>query len=392
MAPMPMIIPQQQQASNPLTSTNNLADTASTSDILLNQTIEPETTLTTNNASPIQQLNPAFETLSSMTNEQTLTNQAASNVPTNIQHNNMPLSSTMTDGTTTAGAPSNSYSIDLFDTPTPQNQGGNTGFEFPQSTTQTKTNENLENQTTTENLDKTMSMQQLLQQQYNQYYQNYQQHQIAMQNIKKLSNDTLNTSKDNANTSTFNSSILSGDDVSTIAESADDYRPPPPTAAASHSTTNTTNANVPISHLLAGNEYPSLHKTPPTAIVQSFTPVYVQTQQQQPAGNDIYQEYVQNPYNLTLQQGNISSMPTPLVTVEQHQQNLRQLQMQYQQQQQQQQQTQVLQATTSSSTTTSAPLQSHNFTEAFNSPANYFSSTVDPNTIPPGSEMLFGQP
>lgn len=400
MTPMPMmIVPQQQQTPNVISSTN-LTDTASTSDILLTQTIEPERTLTTNNTSPIQQLNPATETISSMTNEQTLTNHEGSNVPNSV--NNIPLSSTMNDTSTatrtSATAECNSYSIDLFDTPTPQTQSGNTGFEYPQTQTHDITKENVEHQTTNETSDKPVSMHQLLQQQYNQYYQNYQQHQTLMQNMKKMSNDTLNTSKDNANTSTFNTSILSGDDVSTIAESADDYRPP------TSSSSNTTNANVPISHLLAGNEYPSLHKPPTTAIVQSFTPVYVQTQQQMPAaGNDIYQEYMQNPYNLTLQQGNTTSVPTPLVTVEQHQQNLRQLQMQYQQQQQQQQQvqhqqqqqvqqtTQVLQPTTTSSNQ-QAPLQSHNYTEAFNSPANYFTSTVDPNSIPPGSEMLFGQP
>lgn len=368
MAPMPMIVPQQQtqpqpQVQTPLTPPK-LDDIPSTSDILLTQTIEPEATLTTNTTSPIHQLTAA-EAVSSMTNEQMMTNQQATNVPTAV--NNTPLSSTMTE--TTAGC--NSYSIELFDTPPPPppTQAANTGNVYQQQQPQHMPTANTDGQQANETQQKQESMRQLLQQQYNQYYQNYQQHQSLMQNLKKSANDTLNTSREPTNnTSTFNSSILSGDDVSTIAETAEDYRPPP--TATSASAASNTNANVPISHLLAGNEYPSLHKQPPTAIVQSFAPVYVQTAQQPQSGNDIYQEYVQNPYNLTLQQQTNATMSGQLVSVEQHQENLRQLQMQYQQQQQQaqaQQQQQQQQPTS----------HPHNHTEAFNSPANYFSSTVD---------------
>ncbi|XP_065369884.1 Golgi-specific brefeldin A-resistance guanine nucleotide exchange factor 1 [Calliphora vicina] len=372
MAHMPMIVPQQQPepVQTPLTPPK-LDDIPSTSDILLTQTIEPEATLTTNTTSPIHQLTAA-EAVSTMTNEQMMTNQQATNVPTAV--NNTPLSSTMTE--MTAGC--NSYSIELFDTP--PTQAATTGNVYQEQHMPTANPDGQ--QQTNETQQKQESMRQLLQQQYNQYYQNYQQHQSLMQNMNKTANDTLNTSREPTNnTSTFNSSILSGDDVSTIAETADDYRPPPTTAPSSSAASNT-NANVPISHLLAGNEYPSLHKQPPTAIVQSFAPVYVQTAQQPQSGNDIYQEYVQNPYNLTLQQQTNATMIAPLVSVEQHQENLRQLQMQYQQQQAQAQQQQQQQPTA----------HPHNHTEAFNSPANYFSSTVDPNTIPPGSEMLFGQP
>lgn len=107
--------------------------------------------------------------------------------------------------------------------------------------------------------------------------------------------------------------------------------------------------NVPISHLLAGNAYPSLPKMPQASIVHSFAPVYEAPAAAGGAGPaaDIYQEYVQNPYNLTLQQ-----------------QNSQQLQQQQQQQMQQQQ---------------------------LASPANYFNVNVDPSNIPPGSELLYGQ-
>ncbi|EDW47538.1 Golgi-specific brefeldin A-resistance guanine nucleotide exchange factor 1 isoform X1 [Drosophila sechellia] len=114
--------------------------------------------------------------------------------------------------------------------------------------------------------------------------------------------------------------------------------------------------NVPISHLLAGNAYPSLPKMPQASIVHSFAPVYesqAATSGAGPAAADIYQEYVQNPYNLTLQQ---------------HPQQQR-----HQQQQQQQ-----------------APGMATAFPSVA-TPANYFNVNVDPSSIPPGSELLYGQ-
>lgn len=60
------------------------------------------------------------------------------------------------------------------------------------------------------------------------------------------------------------------------------------------------NPPIPISHLTSGNAYPSLNRVP-TNIAQSFAPVYVQPQNQTLSG-DIYNDYVNNPYNLTLQQ------------------------------------------------------------------------------------------
>lgn len=59
---------------------------------------------------------------------------------------------------------------------------------------------------------------------------------------------------------------------------------------------------IPISHLIASNQYPSLHHAPPPGIVQSFAPVYVNSanQQQHNATEELYSSYVNNPYNLTL--------------------------------------------------------------------------------------------
>jgi len=110
--------------------------------------------------------------------------------------------------------------------------------------------------------------------------------------------------------------------------------------------------NVPISHLLAGNAYPSLPKMPQASIVHSFAPVY--EAQAATSGNeptsDIYQEYVQNPYNLTLQQNAQQQQP-------EHQQG--------------------------PGLATAFP--------AVATPANYFNVNVDPSSIPPGSELLYGQ-
>ncbi|XP_019547969.3 Golgi-specific brefeldin A-resistance guanine nucleotide exchange factor 1 isoform X2 [Aedes albopictus] len=58
---------------------------------------------------------------------------------------------------------------------------------------------------------------------------------------------------------------------------------------------------VPISHLLAGNQYPSLHNVP-VGIAQSFAPMFVQPPMVLTDGSDIYNDYVNDPYNLTLQQ------------------------------------------------------------------------------------------
>ncbi|XP_075169478.1 sec7 domain-containing protein garz [Haematobia irritans] len=225
----------------------------------------------------------------------------------------------------------------------------------------------------------------LVQQQYNQYFEQYKMHEELRkqkENVKP-NNESLNATggsgnqtTDSMNTSKHNTSVFTGDEVSTLEEIEAEF------AAQRGDNTKSVddkqNVTIPLSHRMAGNEYPSLQKQPTPAIVQSFTPVYVQHSTTQPTGGDIYQEYVQNPYNLTLQQ---SQLP-PLVSVEQNQQNLMRIQMQFEQQQQQQRQQQQQQH----------QQQQRSHTEAFNTPANYFTSTVDPNTIPPGSEMLFGQP
>ena len=384
MASMPMIVPPQQ-----------FQQQTTTSDIFLSQTIEPENSLIGNTTTTSSS---SFVVPHAMASDQQLPNSSAANNVT-LNDNAIHFSSTMTE----MSANSNSCSIELFDASPPPPPSAPQQQQQQLQTPAAASNRDSEQQTATEQERQqeksNNNMKQLLQQQYNQYYQNYQNHQTLMQNMnakKKGDNESFNTSKDStANTSTFNSSILSGDDVSTIAETAEDYRlSSPPTTSASAVNVANNVANVPIAHLMAGKEYPSLQKQPTTAIVQSFTPVYRQTAVQQPqTGNDIYQEYVQNPYNLTLQQTSLAT--GHLVTVQQHQENLRQLEMQYQQQQQQLQQPTQAQAMQLQQQQQIQQAQQQNLNHtapAFNSPANFFNSTVDPNSIPPGSEILFGQP
>ncbi|XP_064536174.1 Golgi-specific brefeldin A-resistance guanine nucleotide exchange factor 1 isoform X1 [Drosophila montana] len=108
-----------------------------------------------------------------------------------------------------------------------------------------------------------------------------------------------------------------------------------------------TPSNVPLSHLLASNAYPSLPKMPNASIVHSFAPVYEAPEVHTGNASDIYEEYVQNPYNITLQQAPQDQQP------------------------QQQSAESVFPAVAT--------------------PANYFNANVDPSTIPPGSELLYGQ-
>ncbi|XP_023171113.2 Golgi-specific brefeldin A-resistance guanine nucleotide exchange factor 1 isoform X2 [Drosophila hydei] len=119
-------------------------------------------------------------------------------------------------------------------------------------------------------------------------------------------------------------------------------------------------SDVPLSHLLACNAYPSLPRMPQASIVQSFAPIYeAPAAVQAGSANDIYQEYVQNPYNITLQQAPQDQPQT-------------QPQPQPQTQPQQSQSAELL-----------FPVVA--------TPANYFNTNVDPSSIPPGSELLYGQ-
>lgn len=131
---------------------------------------------------------------------------------------------------------------------------------------------------------------------------------------------------------------------------------------------------VPLSHLIATNQYPSLNRIPPANIVQSFAPVYNQSnsqshQQQSHAfdgeNEDLYNSYVNNPYNLTLQvEQNYSQQPAvaPITTNQMSNESAN-----------------MMKATTNS-----------NNLNVFQS-INYFGSTSDA-AIPPGSEVLFGGP
>lgn len=137
-----------------------------------------------------------------------------------------------------------------------------------------------------------------------------------------------------------------------------------------------TEPKIPISHLMATNQYPSLNRMPPANIVQSFAPIYNQSnlqshhqqqqQQQQSYGDELYSSYVNNPYNLTLDQNFANNQPVTIAT------------------------------------TAPAPVTNESFNliqtqsnasnlNVFQS-INYFGATTDTTQIPPGSEVLFGGP
>lgn len=122
--------------------------------------------------------------------------------------------------------------------------------------------------------------------------------------------------------------------------------------------------SIPLSHLITANQYPSLNKIPPAHIAQSFAPMYVSQQQhthhqqQQPSEGEIYSDYVNNPYNLTLQ-------------VDQNYSNVGS--------------SEIVATMAEAAPAVSAPNMN-----VFQS-VNYFGSAND-TSIPPGSEMLFGAP
>ncbi len=106
------------------------------------------------------------------------------------------------------------------------------------------------------------------------------------------------------------------------------------------------------------NQFPS-HTNVPVNIVRSYTPIFVQPQnpQNQPSETDIYNDYVSNPYNLTLKANDEQQQPVTYVPVPNDQ--------------------------------NSPIVQKLGAVNVFQS-ANYFGS--DTADIPPGSEMLFGKP
>lgn len=136
---------------------------------------------------------------------------------------------------------------------------------------------------------------------------------------------------------------------------------------------------IPISHLMATNQYPSLNRMPPANIVHSFAPVYNQSNlqshhqqqqlhQHQQHGDELYSSYVNNPYNLTLDQNFANN--------------------------------QMADQTTISAAATPVAIDSVNMIQTQPNPSNlnvfqsinYFGASTDSTQIPPGSEVLFGGP
>lgn len=145
-----------------------------------------------------------------------------------------------------------------------------------------------------------------------------------------------------------------------------------------------TEPKIPLSHLITTNQYPSLNRIPPANIVRSFAPVYVQSNQQQAIpsnqNEDLYSSYMNDPYNLTLhveQNFSNNTMNTDaLATSTAEAENSITLA----------NEENIL---TNSNISSSAVNNNTNM-NIFQS-ATYFGTTSD-TSIPPGSEMLFGQP
>ncbi|XP_052865442.1 Golgi-specific brefeldin A-resistance guanine nucleotide exchange factor 1 [Anopheles cruzii] len=130
---------------------------------------------------------------------------------------------------------------------------------------------------------------------------------------------------------------------------------------------------VPLSHRLAGSQYPSLQHVP-VGIAQSFAPIFVQPNRPgEQICSDIYSDYANDPYNLTLQfehgssGGNVSAVPVTGTE-------------------------EVKPTTTGTSTiaTVGGQTMATELQNVFQS-AQYFSFPSSGH-IPPGSEMLFGEP
>ena len=146
--------------------------------------------------------------------------------------------------------------------------------------------------------------------------------------------------------------------------------------------------NVPMSHLLAGSQYPSLQHVP-IGIAQSFAPIFVQPNPAPAEASDIYSDYINDPYNLTLQIDNGApvSVPSSSVTAPEPAPQSATAQPDTL--------SRTLEDTktagpmlTGATTVTATP--SAQLANVFQS-AQYFSFPASGH-IPPGSEMLFGEP
>lgn len=135
--------------------------------------------------------------------------------------------------------------------------------------------------------------------------------------------------------------------------------PPPPNETVEPEAADLEVPRIPISHLIT-NQYPSLTNVPQD-IAKSYAPIYVQPQNQQ-STTDIYNDYVNNPYNLVLQ------VDTPAAS-----------------------------NSTNENTPVAIPITSHfaavgggsTISNVFHA-SNYFAEKSA--AIPPGSEILFNGP
>uniref|UniRef100_A0A182JR53 SEC7 domain-containing protein n=1 Tax=Anopheles christyi TaxID=43041 RepID=A0A182JR53_9DIPT len=136
--------------------------------------------------------------------------------------------------------------------------------------------------------------------------------------------------------------------------------------------------NVPMSHLLAGSQYPSLQHVP-IGIAQSFAPIFVQPNSSPAEASDIYSDYINDPYNLTLQIDNGTGAPPPLP--------VQQDALARTQEDATSSSGSTMMVSTTVTTTTPSSAQLANVFQS----AQYFRFPASGH-IPPGSEMLFGEP
>ncbi|XP_052891953.1 Golgi-specific brefeldin A-resistance guanine nucleotide exchange factor 1 [Anopheles moucheti] len=146
--------------------------------------------------------------------------------------------------------------------------------------------------------------------------------------------------------------------------------------------------NVPLSHRLAGSQYPSLQHVP-IGIAQSFAPIFVQPNPAPAEATDIYSDYINDPYNLTLQidngTGSVPSTGTSngatMVGAPATDTLARSIE------EANPSSTGAVVVATTMTTTATSPAQLANVFQS----AQYFSFPAS-GRIPPGSEMLFGEP
>uniref|UniRef100_A0A1A9ZR77 SEC7 domain-containing protein n=1 Tax=Glossina pallidipes TaxID=7398 RepID=A0A1A9ZR77_GLOPL len=292
----------------------------------ISQTVNPELPSTSmaisNNRTELRSTTENDSTIPITTTTSTIRTNV-SNRPTSsrAQGRSLPLSSTWIDNDMNNISTGNSlsFSIELPDTSTDLNDMNRNRRHSDANQRRRRANHESENDQN--------NIKHLVREHYNHCFQRYQQYQEQEQQKTQQQKEAVNTSSRlDTSTSLLNSSLLGGDEVLTLAESESEFMALQGVEE---------DVKLPLSHLTTSNAYPSLTKQPNPVIVHSFTPLFVPPSAAQ-SGTDIYEEYVQNPYNLTLQQTQLPEVS--LVSVEQSHRETEQIVQQFEQRDRQQEQ------------------------------------------------------